>query len=127
MWNIKALALRVQNLLARLKFSKIRSNFKVKITRSKVKVLSQEILMWNIKALFFYFWKYVKLQGQGNSVKNFWYPQISTHVKYQILTPSVQKVFISFRQNYSLTDGTKNKYAPISEGKKEIFFLIISR
>ena len=38
MWNIKALALTVQKLLARLKFSKSRSNSKVKVTRSKIMV-----------------------------------------------------------------------------------------
>ena len=50
MWNIKALALTIQKLLARLKFSKSRSNSKVKVTRSKLFV-PMRIFMWNIKAL----------------------------------------------------------------------------
>ena len=50
MWNIKALALTVQKLLAMLKFSKNGSNSKVKVTGSR-KVLSQGLLIWNIKAL----------------------------------------------------------------------------
>ena len=56
MWYIKTLALTVQKILARLKFSKNGSNSKVKVTGLKNngthgKVLSQGILMWNIKAL----------------------------------------------------------------------------
>ena len=56
MWNMKALALTVQKLLARLKFSKNGSNSKgqghrVENNSTNGKVLSQEILLWNIKAL----------------------------------------------------------------------------
>ena len=53
MWNIKALALTAQKLLARLKFSKVgqtpRSQGQNVGTQQKI--LPQGILMWNIKAL----------------------------------------------------------------------------
>ena len=58
MWNMKALYLTVHKLWPRLKSLKRMSNFKVKVTRSKImvhcmmwKVLSQGIHMWNMKAL----------------------------------------------------------------------------
>ena len=56
MWNIKALALTVQNLLARFKISKIwvilqGQGHRVKINGTHGKVLSQGILLWYIKAL----------------------------------------------------------------------------
>ena len=54
--KIKELAFTVQMLLARLKLSKSRLHFKIKVTRLKNignhgKVFSQRILKWNIKAL----------------------------------------------------------------------------
>ena len=56
MWNIKALALIVQKLKVRLKFSKEwlklqGQGHRVRNNGTHRKTLSQEILMWNIKAL----------------------------------------------------------------------------
>ena len=56
--NMKAIAFLVWKLWPRLKFLKSRSNFKVKVTRSKNygmmwKVLSQGIHLWNMKVLSF--------------------------------------------------------------------------
>ena len=56
MWKIKALALTVQKLLAKLKFSKNGSNSNVKVTVSKIMIPKgrfnhKKILMLNIKAL----------------------------------------------------------------------------
>ena len=55
-WNIKALDLTVQKLLAKLKFSKKWVKLQGKVHRVKNngihgKVISQGIFMWNIKAL----------------------------------------------------------------------------
>ena len=54
-WNIKAFAITVQKLMARVTFSEKMSNskFKVNDVGTHGKVLSQSILMWNIKALAF--------------------------------------------------------------------------
>ena len=53
--HVKSLPLTVHSLWPRLKFVKNRSNFKVKFTRLKIMVWrersSQEIHMWNMKAL----------------------------------------------------------------------------
>ena len=55
MWNIKALALTVQKLLAKLKFSRNGLNkghcHSVKNNSTNGKDLSQEIFIWNIKDL----------------------------------------------------------------------------
>ena len=83
MCNMKALSLLVRKLLPRLKFFKSRSNFKVKVTRSKIMVpcerychkvcicvqyespISSDKVMAKVKV----FQKLVKLQGQGHEVK----------------------------------------------------------
>ena len=75
MWNIKALALTVQKVLARLKFSrkwiKLQGqghNDKTNGTHGKV--LSQGILMWNIKALALAvqkLWAMLKFQREGQN------------------------------------------------------------
>ena len=84
-FSINSLALTVQKLLARLKFSKnwvkLQSQgHSVKNNDTHGKVLSQGIFMWNIKALaltcsiviskFKVVKKWVKLQAQGHRVKN---------------------------------------------------------
>jgi hypothetical protein len=81
--NTKALSLTIQKIWPKLKFLKSGSNFKVKVTRSKImaplerscrKKHTYEIpityhskYMANVKV----FEKWVKLQGQGHKVKNF--------------------------------------------------------
>ena len=78
MWNIKALALTVEKLSARLKFSTCTyvtlqdQGHRVKTVGTHGKVLSWRKLIINIKALALIvqkFKKCVKLQGQGCSVK----------------------------------------------------------
>ena len=51
MWNIKTLALTVQKLLARLKFSKNGSNSKFKITRSNIFVPKNNMVpnLWSLE------------------------------------------------------------------------------
>ena len=51
--NVKALALTVQKLLARLKFSKIGLNSKVKVTGEKIMLPSERSYHKDIKALEF--------------------------------------------------------------------------
>jgi hypothetical protein len=80
---MKALSLTIQNIRPMLKFLKSGSNFKVKVTRSKILVPTERSChkeytyeipitchskdMANVKV----FEKWVKLQGQGHKVKNF--------------------------------------------------------
>ena len=53
---MKTLSILIIKLWPRFKFFKSKSNFKIKVTRSQIivpmeKVLSQDIHMWNMKAL----------------------------------------------------------------------------
>ena len=84
MWNINDLALTAQKLLARLMFSKNKSNSKVKVTGLKIIVPRKGLVTRNIHLKYqsssFHcskvinkvkvFKKWVKLQGQGHRLKN---------------------------------------------------------
>ena len=106
MWNIKALTLTVQKLLARLKFSKNRSNSKAKVTESKIMATQKGLITGNIHVKYQnsnthcsksiskikVFKKWVKLQGQGNKVKNYGLITGNFHVKYKSSCTHCSKV-----------------------------------
>ena len=132
MWNIKALAVTAEKLLARLKFSKNGSNSKVKVTGSKkkgfitrnthVKYQRSSSHCSKVISKVKVFKKWIKLQGQGHRVKN-----NGNHRKVlsqgilmwniKALALTVQKLLARLKfqrgQNYRMTDRTKTICPPI--------------
>ena len=126
MWNMKSIALTVQKLLARFKFSKSRPNCKVKVTRLNLMVPIERSchlakLVWNIKARALNVQKLLariicSKSGPISKVKDtgskYWHPRKglvtrNTHVKYESSSTHFSK-FISKVYLYINLGGHEN-------------------